>query len=309
MKRINNTTRLWQIFGAVWLGSMLICCCAAVSTDTPTVDFVVGALAYQNTATVDCVLTGELINSPAFNDVVDTSVAKVKPTTSWQAKYVRTPGALYMKLNGVERSSARSGLTDFLDYRQRVERDGKQFGSIRTYRISDKWGGMSRLETILFPVYPRSDDPSTQFLYGWVKYAQISPVKDQIDGQDCFRLDITDTGNSIAKHYVMWLDPAIGFCPRRFTASGSDVSTGDFTVTVDSVDYREIAPGIWYPAQQTVTFNAPKRKMVDAKAVMKVSDLTGDKHYSNADLLLIFKSGAELSLHTAKGVSTKIVQP
>lgn len=297
------------LFQVIWL----LFTQTAAYAEAPTTDFIVAALSYQNTATVDCTYTIELSNFPLFSEVVNSTEGRIEPPpasqTKWQARYIRTPEMLYKKLSGKEHSSERSGVTDLIDYRQKEYRDDKQLGSIRTFRTKDPWRAMDKIETLLFPVYPRTDDPSTYFLYGWIKYGKVADTKEQIEGADCWRLDIIDTGDSDAKQYELWLDPAIGFCPRRVSIKGTNTSLGDFSVVVDSKNYRSIGDGIWFPTEQTVTVNAVKRKMVNSRTLLNSIELHGDKKYTKSDLQLTFDPGATVYLHTAEGVSNKIVQP
>jgi hypothetical protein len=70
----------------------------------------------------------------------------------------------------------------------------------------------------------------------------VADAMEKVDDHDCWRVDIRkDTGKMVMK-FTAWLDPEIGFCPRRI-----DSSWEDHLQTCLMTDYRDIGSGVWFP--------------------------------------------------------------
>jgi len=99
---------------------------------------------------------------------------------------------------------------------------------------------------------------------------------EKIDGRDCWKVDITNTGDCIAKHYEIWLDPALGFCPRKISMRGVDDTRGEFHTVIDSKDYREAADGVWFPTRQIIQETTRKAGTVKTRRnVLSAEQLHG----------------------------------
>ena len=71
--------------------------------------------------------------------------------------------------------------------------------------------------------------------------------KRTIDGHDCWGVSYTAVLGSI--DYVIWVDPEIGFCPRRIDL----VSKGMVRHSETMREYEEIAKGVWFPMEVVET--------------------------------------------------------
>lgn len=265
--------------------SLIVCAATcAMATCAPSMDSILAALRYQNTATVECVFTRSHVSAAL------SATAQFGDLTSPSVRYVRTPEILYQSTGDDEASSERTGITTLLDYRAKAaqrgagESSGPIVGSIDLKTPARNWIIMDRMETVLYPMYPRKDDLSTCFLYGWVKYGTVLESVEAIDGHRCWKIDIRDTGDCLVDHYELWLDPAVGLNPRRIAMHGSDSYNGDWTVVVDSDDFREIDKGIWFPLKQTLVKSVPKKGVIDHRILFAASSLDGAKRYTKDEL-------------------------
>lgn len=218
--------------------------------------------------------------------------------------YIRTPEMLYLKLPfgmsevNEERSSERKGIDDVtkVDLKMNLH-DDKWRGATRTENANYYWSSSSafRIETLLFPLDKRSDDPRTYFLYGWLRYGKVCPEMEEINGHKCWKVDITDVGDSKIKHLEVWLDPSIGYNPRFLKETGG-TDESPWTRTIEFLDYQEIAKKIWFPKEIIVTANWAKGGMNDNKFSFKAVELYGDKVYTKEDLTLDFPPEKEIKV-------------
>ena len=308
----------------VAIGLIVWTSACALGSDAPSVDFLLAALSHQNTATVECTFTCQHFNTVLGGGKVgvqksdrDHAVPLVRGdlTDPVPTRYVRTPEMLYRSKGDEQASSERANITTILDYRgkavqKRVGEDtGRSVGSITLKTPARFWIAQDRIETVLYGMYPRKDDDSTRFLYGWVKYGVVSNTMEAINGHQCWKADIKDTGDCIVDHYEIWLDPEVGFNPQRVAMHGNDSYNGDWTVVVDSNDYREIDKGIWFPAKQTLVKNVPKKGILDHKIVFTATSLAGDKRYSKEDLKVKFDPDTLVTVLSENGDLLKVKAP
>jgi hypothetical protein len=104
-----------------------------------------------------------------------------------------------------------------------------------------------RVETALFKAY-------TGELVDIVVYGVISAQMEKIDGHDCWRVELPLSGAGgghvpEGTAQTVWLDPTIGFCPRRYEVKWK---MGKQPLIVNFKDYEEVAKGIWFQRKQTV---------------------------------------------------------
>jgi hypothetical protein len=268
----------WYSAPAVVLAVVVVATAAVAASAPPSIEQIVKEMAHQNTAHIDLEFTYEAVPS------------RGKP--AGPCRYVRTPDVLYRRFFEVEYASKREGLTGVADVRGRdYTADGAYTsGYIRTYLPMMCWSGRDKIETILMPMYPRTDDPSTNFLVGWMKYGKVAPRMDSVDGHKCWKMTVTDTGKSGVKRYEFWLDPSIGFNPRRVSCY---VKGGEF-FHVYSREYQQIAEGLWFPKQQLMHFAFPRDK-IDEKHLYKATQLRGDRKIPKDDYLG-FKKGTKVTV-------------
>lgn len=70
----------------------------------------------------------------------------------------------------------------------------------------------------------------------------VAEQMETIDGHSCWRIDLPPYEEGLAS-YSVWVDPMIGFCPRRREIRQTDQS---FTIT-QYRDYREVSENVWIP--------------------------------------------------------------
>ncbi len=70
----------------------------------------------------------------------------------------------------------------------------------------------------------------------------VAKQMETIDGQSCWRVDLPTDAGGLASHSV-WVDPTIGFCPRRREIRWTDQSS----IVTQYGDYREVTEGVWIP--------------------------------------------------------------
>jgi hypothetical protein len=80
------------------------------------------------------------------------------------------------------------------------------------------------------------------YLYDVISSGTIAPDSEQVDGADCWRVDVTS--RTFPNHsYSVWVDPAIRYLPRKITMDRTNAS---YVATLS--DYKEIGGRIWYPS-------------------------------------------------------------
>jgi len=320
---MGSAVRLIAVAASIWgIIGLFLSGVVAQGAEPPSLEFIQAALGRQNAASVTCLFTIDYINCAIGHGKLlgknDSSVSQpVFGDYSHPAPvlYIRTPELLYKKKqNGQECCSARSGVTQVVDCRVRDKQarigeiSGTPIGLISRYSPARLWVGMDRLETIMYPLYWRSDDPSTHFLYGWIKYGKVNSSMEAIDGSMCWKVDVTDTGDSIVNHYEMWLDPHIGFCPRRIKMHGNDSYNGEWNIVIDSTEYKEISPDVWFPARQVMVKDVPKKGLVNTQRIFRAIELTGSKSYTRAQLDPEFEPGTVITVEAADGTRSTYTQ-
>ena len=289
-----------------------------MANEPPPISSIQAAFAHQNTATVDCTFTTDLFNFPASPSRLGQAPGEggtgqdiaLENRSLPPARYIRTSEMLYRNGAKDEHSSERNGATESIDVRMKqVSKDGVVLGGTSLHFPRFAWAGVDRIDHIMFPAFPRKDDPSTTFLYGWIKYGKVVPTQETINGHACWKVDITDTGGSAADHLEVWLDPDLGLCPRRLKMHGRGATAAEFTRTVDWDDYVEIANGFWFPRSQNVVSNNPLSGYPDMRSLYTATKLDGTKTYTKSDLRVTFAPGTPILLTAEDGSLKRTVQP
>lgn len=74
----------------------------------------------------------------------------------------------------------------------------------------------------------------------------VSPNRENIDGHECWRVDIVPGNKSYKTHtYTVWIDPNVGFCPRLIEERRECV----VFLRVSFSDYTNIGSRTWFPMQ------------------------------------------------------------
>lgn len=72
----------------------------------------------------------------------------------------------------------------------------------------------------------------------------VSPNRENIDGHECWRVDIVPGNESYKTHtYTVWIDPNVGFCPRLI----EERREGVVFLRVSFSDYTNIGSRTWFP--------------------------------------------------------------
>lgn len=140
--------------------------------------------------------------------------------------------------------------------------------------------------------YPLHEGPLCQ----GVASGTVSDKAETIDGHTCWRVDIPTQKSGIDK-YVAWLDPDVGFCPRRITFMWKSMQPE----IVEFSDYVDEGGGVWFPMKQTVSYGSTTIKDATFSIVNKVTKVATGKPMAKSDVVLQFPSGTPVhdALHDA----------
>lgn len=228
--------------------------------------------------------------------------------TVFERMYIRTPEVFYQNgWKGRQNSVERKGVTGLgeersIDYtRGKIQVNGQivEIAEGEELRVVDDDANMWDMgipETICFRTYPRQDDRDTWFLYGWLKYAKVAEKTEEIDGHECWKLDITDTGDCIVKHMQVWVDPAIGYCPRKVVMEGMATGAagrevGEFKIVDEFSDFVEVSKGIWFPGKKVNVRNQPNAGAINRTMTYTLKEVLKDRSFAKADVEVKFEPG------------------
>jgi len=124
----------------------------------------------------------------------------------------------------------------------------------------------------------------------------VSEKTEPVDGHECWRVEASASGTdgSIVRRCQFWLDPAIGFNPRRIRMDEKWPADDDFTILVDMEDYVEVSKGIWFPRKQTCEHIMNRDGLHISKNIYTVKEIHGDREYKREQLRPIFPPGARI---------------
>ena len=186
------------------------------------------------------------------------SVSHSDDTDVYDYEYIRTADIQYIR-------AERNGDYSF-SYFDRKRSIGRRFvseGGEKSGLISTDIAGM--------PLnYAGIPDPvlcllHMGYLVDVVSQGTVSREKKQIDGHDCWQVEI----NKGDEKYIVWLDPTIGYCPRR-----TETSWPDSVQTCTLLDYKNIGNGIWFP--MIVRWTTTEAKVNSAQPITDAESLKLD---------------------------------
>jgi hypothetical protein len=249
----------------------------ALAKDVPTIAAISASLTRQKAQTVEVDYALSRVSTDHASDVKDGTVTY----------YVRTPEAVYLREQNPLLPGAPVSEYSYDRGSGEYRSLGRATGRPSSGRISRGLpvGALARqdlcdpIEVSLFPDRTRS----TVRLDQWVRKGVVCPTKETVDGHACWRVDILNPIRSVKK-YQIWVDPAIGFCPRRFS-----ITWNALTVANAFKDYREVAEGIWYP--MTRTFDDPRGGY---RMVTRVRLIAVGKVFAKDTLIIKFPSGTRV---------------
>jgi len=212
-------------------------------------------------------------------------------------RYVRSFDTLFLE--------RKSGLRDT---RSRLDRNSKEFRQVTIPKdgghsegiIDDKFAGDlgNRVipDVVLFPV-----DVGT--LSELVSRGKVESDKQDINGSSCWLIEIPSKYNP-DEVYRVWLDPTIGYCPRRIEI----LRANRLPQTIDFLLYKDLANGLWLPMEIRNKYQFVVRTKRDeiVESVMKVSKVEIDQTISTSELDVVFSKGCDVY---NKITNAKYVQP
>lgn len=269
----------WKI-GAVLLLSFLIAASGIFvggklsGNDAPSPEFLAQALVNQDES---CGRSLDLTYTIGYTD---------EPVPA-RCRYVRTPQRSFLSMADEKRTKRIS-----LDAGTKISRqltihaDGKEATGVIDDKFAADLGNREFPDVVRFPL-----DVST--LTALVRRGTVSPERQDIDGKACW---LVETPSNYTKDQTlgMWLDPDIGFCPRRVEMRGPreiDLETIDFQ------EYKELGNGVYSPMEIHIRF-ANKVKTTGMppvgsmlECVMRVSKAQIDQPIPDSELAVDFPSG------------------
>ena len=264
------------------------CCMPAVGAEAPDAAFIAAALQQQENASIDVVFT--------TSDKPTVAPDAKEVTDFMECHYIRTSEALWIKekFNVSSKEVAESSY-DRASKEQRAlttQQDGRMQAHIRRGGLLV---GALQLQSLLDPVrYPLSYslERSAQFLYEWVKYGQVSPEREVVNGHSCWKLEIANATRT-AEKLEIWVDPDIGYCPRQVDI----VRRGIGRIRTQFDDYTEVKPGVWFPRLQVS--DLPASGTSEARIITnRVKELKGGV-FDKASLLVKIPSGTPMYIDDA----------
>lgn len=262
----------------LWIAALVLVCVVAFPTfaglaSEPTPASIAKALRDQEA--VAGMLTVEYDYTPKIANKNFTS----------RFRYIRTPEALRAEeykgdvLKSVASYDRRSG-----EYRLLVNNEGIKYPELRTYaELKDSMGLPFRAQEFLeTTLYQTIGGP----LPDLIARGRVSDSRETIDGHPCIRVDVPSTISDV-RRYTVWLDPEIGFNPRRIECDRKSTKANYVTFG----DYKEAAPGFWFPQKQTIIMVDEKLSIENSNKVISIR--VGENH-AKSDLLVQFPMGTKV---------------
>ena len=251
----------------------------------PAIDFLVAALRYQEQAcgpSLDVRYTVDSINEPTVG------------TGRWEMRYVRTPETLFLEES--VRSFAESGQWALAStQRCAYNRQTKEYRAVGVNaRGSGRAGGVIRSgssvhrfqqNTVLDPVrFPMLLMPLCERL----ATGRVTSEQEVIDGHACWRIDLpASEAGCVSVAWSVWLDPEVGYCPRRIVESYTG-KTGLETTTTSFDGYRSLPGGVWFPTESVADYGNGHGLRIE------VQDVFVGKEIPEGELRVDFPAGAKV---------------
>lgn len=260
----------------------------AGSDSVPSAQFLAAALENQEKS-VGASLSAELLTYPLG------TVAKGSPW--FETSYIRVPSAIWM-----EQNSGVFGSNDIADRvtKERIQESynresktyrsltttlpsGEQSARIATEASSGYVSDFPKLDPVLFPIGKKN-------LREQLTGAGVADKMEEIDGQSCWKVEIAgqsnlisaESGHKVSEKWTVWLDPAIGFSPRRIVREQLDEEggSGNRTTIHEFSGYREIGGGVWFPSKHVLIID----KEHNIGWITEVRSVTAGKQMDMAEL-------------------------
>ncbi|MDO8588346.1 MAG: hypothetical protein Q7T82_15060 [Armatimonadota bacterium] len=213
-----------------------------------------------------------------------------------EVHYIRTPGILFKKVKSGKTAIANGKWNSRVRYdratgelrRFNVLLNGRGSGTIYTLDTSFGFGDAPCPDPIALHLWPVGT------LLKLIKQGVVADAQEEIDGHACWRVDIPEMGmdeNNASKtraSWTIWVDPKIGFCPRRASRASKQLETPQL---IEFFDYKRIGKGVYFPMRVTVRQDASSFGWE-----CKVQKAVCRKPISAEDLAVTFPSGTSVGV-------------
>lgn len=237
----------------------------------PTPEFIAAALRHQE---FSCGQSLEVLYEQEITKR-DGSISKSS------CRYVRTPEALLRERKREDYAGKESIDRANGEWRYLYTVSGRTTGEIRSIP-----GGQFCDTQCIDPQLYYLGRPGQ--LANAVKLGEIAETKEQVDGHECWRIEVRASD----RKHVIWVDPNIGFCPRR--VEGIMTGSGDAYSSASFHDYKAVGDGVWFPMRQTI--ESPWKGWPDGKltTINIVREVNLGTSYPKQELIVSFPSGTRV---------------
>lgn len=210
--------------------------------------------AAEAAGTQQTVPTAEFIAAAMKNQALANIEVKYSSGSGhYKYHYIRTPDALSMTQTYSHKSDVMRSSYDFAAKETKVlesKGDGMRAGTVQTPWLGDPFVGQDLLDPVMFVLPWGAGGPRP--LYEWIASGVVLSEQEEIDGHLCWRVDMIQPRSHVER-YSIWVDPDVGFSPRRIEIVSTDEGKGP--TVIDFKEYRELVPGIWYPMKNVNEFS------------------------------------------------------
>jgi len=285
--------RLSLIGCSLWAVSIMVWdLAAAQASEKPTVDFIIAALKQQE---ANC--------GPSL---------QVKYTVDWlgpvepgglhyEARYIRTREIIFKEQKNGSWRSASPGDCEFgcgivkYSYARATtvcrelaaDTSGKwKTGVVTTAPLPSRLMSTPVMDPVLYAL--SGIGPLVEAIKG----GSVRETQEAIEGQQCWRIDIPEkvvSVDGIRMAWVVWVDPGIGYCPRRISLTTIKADTTE-TMVHDFLEYRSIGNGVYFPMRITVRYGETLTSGLDFRAQEAVCGTV----VSPEEIQVKFPSGTEV---------------
>lgn len=266
--------------------TVILCACVAAL-------LVIGGTAYAQAIPTTEYLTAALRNQDQLvGDSLQLTYQVSKQKSDGESvplreiRYVRTPSLLYMedkcdKLGSVEISSYNRNDNEARSLGKRLS-DGSIVGaSTSIEHVSARLTCLNIMETAVLYVLMRP-------LYEAIAEGTVT-CQESVDQHICWRVDIpaNKLGYSDDATISIWLDPTVGYCPRRLNRPKNGSLDVVSAFSIDFKEYKDIGNGVWFPSEQVFHHGG-------ADSTTNLTLKSADVGKAAGDLLVTFPSGTRV---------------
>ena len=119
---------------------------------------------------------------------------------------------------------------------------------------------------------------------------KVNKQMEKVDGHACWKVDIPSESQLNVARYLVWLDPAIGYNPRRIDVVWK---TGR-PETITFSGYKDLGNGAWFPQQSVHRYESAGKDYI---LVASVNSLSAGRVIPLKELKLEFPSGTLVDIN------------